>query len=149
MRRGISRDPAIIRELLGAAEVLHLCFTDEEGLYSVPVNFALEGGTLYIHSGRKGRKAAALGAGVTVAFSAVAALEPRAGSAACKFSYSFKSVSGTGAARVVQDDKERARGMAAINLKHGAGGLEMDPKIFAKTVIFAIAIEEATARIHD
>ena len=138
-----------MRGLLDAAEVLHLSFQDEQGPYSVPVNFARVQDTLYIHSGRKGRKAATLKRGVEVAFSAVASLEPKTGPQACNFSYSFESVAGAGTSRLVEDEQERNRGMLAINGKYGAGGLEMSAKIFTKTVIIALDLTTVTARIHQ
>ena len=138
-----------MQRLLDAAEVLHLSFQDGDGLYSVPVNFARVGDTLYIHSGRKGRKAAALRSGVEVAFSAVDTLEPKTGLEACNFSYSFESVAGTGTSRLVADEPERHRAMLAINKKYGAEGLEMNARIFTKTVIFAIDPGAVTARIHE
>jgi uncharacterized protein len=148
MRKGISADQATVWPLLDRAEVLHLSFVDDGGPYSVPVNFARLGDTLYLHSGRKGRKAAALGSGVAVAFSAVVSLEAKTGPAACNFSYRFESVAGTGSARLVGDEKERLRGMTAINVKYGAAGLSMDNKIFTKTVLFALDLDTATARVH-
>ncbi len=148
-RKGASDDPALVQQLLARAEVLHLAMRDEGGLHVVPVNFAQAGQTLYIHSGKAGRKAAALTAGAEVAFSAIAAMAPKVSDEACHFGYSFESVAGAGQAHRVTDDQERRIALAAINEKYGAGGLAVDEGAFARTVIFAVEISRATARVKD
>jgi nitroimidazol reductase NimA-like FMN-containing flavoprotein (pyridoxamine 5'-phosphate oxidase superfamily) len=73
-----------------------------------------------------------------------------AGSAACDWGVSAKSVAGTGTARIVTDPAERLRGLDAI-MRHagarpGPRGFAYRPATLARTAVLAVRIDSMTAR---
>jgi len=148
MRKDVTVDPQVIADILARAEVLWLALTDEAGPYCVPVNFAAHEGRLCIHSGRRGRKAAALDSGKLLAFSTAVDLEPRTGDAACKYGYRFRSVMGTGTPRRVEG-REMRTALDAITLKYAGKPMPYEDKPLAATVAYVIDIASITARIKE
>jgi len=152
MRKDVTTDPKAVADVLDGAEYMSLALVDDEGLYSVPVNFAFKDGVLYFHSARKGRKYEALrraeAAGVGVAFSAATDLEMKTGEKACQWGYKFRCVLGSGRVRFVEDPAESLAGLGVIMKKYaGADSFPYDENILAKTAVVAIHVDKATARL--
>lgn len=152
MRKDVTDDPAIVAEVLRAAEYLSLAVLDEAGPYSVPVNFACRDGVLFFHSAKKGRKIEALrraeAAGTSVAFSAATDLGMKTGAKACQWGYTFRSVLGSGTVRELTDPADARAGLGVIMEKYaGSDGFPYDGGILAKTAVLALRIGQATARL--
>ncbi|MES9997657.1 pyridoxamine 5'-phosphate oxidase family protein [Desulfovibrio aminophilus] len=148
MRKSVQHDPALVADILDRAAVLHLALVDGDGPYCVTVNFALEGRTIYFHSGKEGRKAQALGTGAPVAFAAEVDMEIKRGERACQWGWRFRGVHGRGLPRFVGEPGEKRRGLGLIMRKYaGSDDFPYDEKILAQTAVVAIDIEEATARL--
>jgi nitroimidazol reductase NimA-like FMN-containing flavoprotein (pyridoxamine 5'-phosphate oxidase superfamily) len=148
MRKNVTTDPAVIGDILKRADVLWLALVDEHGPYSVPVNFAAEGDRIYIHSGKRGRKAAALASSAPLAFSAAVDLETKTGNDACEYGYRFRSVMGSGTPRPAEGDEMRAA-LDAITLKYAGKPLPYSEKALAATIAFVIDVDSITARIKE
>jgi nitroimidazol reductase NimA-like FMN-containing flavoprotein (pyridoxamine 5'-phosphate oxidase superfamily) len=152
MRKDVTEDSAAIADVLDRAEFMTLALADADGLHSVPLNFAQADGVVYFHTGRKGRKTAALrqaeAEGRAVAFSAVVDIAPKTGELACQWGRTFRSVFGSGRVRFLEDPAERLAGLGVIMKKYaGADSFPYDERILAKTLVAAIRIERATARL--
>lgn len=146
MKKGVSFDVQACREVMDRAEVLHLALQTEDGPYSVPVNFALEGEVIYIHSSYRGTKADALRNAPGCHFSAVSETELRPSDRACSFGYSFRSVMGRGTARFVEG-ADKLTGLNAIMRKYaGSDEFPYDEKALEKTAVIAIDVTQMTAR---
>ena len=129
--------------------MLWLALTDDDGPHCVPVNFAEENGIIYIHSGRKGRKAACLNSGNRVAFSAAIDIKmKKRGENACDQSYRFKSVMGSGTPRELEGD-DKMHGLDLITIKLMGRQLPYNNKMLPATAVYAIDIDTATARIKE
>ena len=148
MRKNCTDDPKAVADVLDRAEVIWLALVDDQGPHCVPVNFALDGETIYIHSGKKGRKAAALDSGGVAAFSAAVDVAPKRGDDACSQGYFFRSVMGSGTVRACEGD-EHKKGLDAITLKHTGKLLPYSQAALELTAVYAIDIAAATARIKD
>jgi hypothetical protein len=149
MRKGVTADPQAVADVLGRAEVLWLALADGQGPYCVPVNFAFKDGVIYLHSGKKGRKAACLDSGAPLAFSAAVDVRMReGGDDACDQGYHFRSVMGTGSPRLAEGE-ERMAGLDAITIKHLGRQLPYRDKVLPITAVYAIDIDDATARIKE
>ncbi|ADU63590.1 MAG: pyridoxamine 5'-phosphate oxidase family protein [Pseudodesulfovibrio sp.] len=148
MRKDVTNDPAVTGDILARADVLWLALVDADGPYSVPVNFAAGDGLLYIHSGRRGRKAAALDSGAPLAFSAAVDILPKTGDAACKYGYRFRSIMGTGVPRRAEGDDMRAA-LDAITLKYAGRLLPYEDTALAATVAYIVEITSLSARIKE
>lgn len=148
MRKSVTEDKAVIKDILDRAEVLWLALVDDQGPHCVPVNFAADGDVIYIHSGRKGRKAACLESGNAVAFSTAVDVRLRDSDAdnACDQGYHFKSVMGSGTPRLLEGD-EKLRGLDAVTVKYLGRQLPYLDKVLPVTVVWAIDVREVTARV--
>ncbi|MDQ7834122.1 MAG: pyridoxamine 5'-phosphate oxidase family protein [Humidesulfovibrio sp.] len=152
MRKDVTDDQAVVADILNRAEYVTLALVDEEGPYSVPVNAALEGGVLYLHSSKKGRKAEAfrlaMATGTRVAFSAAVDLEPKTGELACQWGYKFRCVLGSGHVREVALAGDKVAALNVLMRKHaGRDDFPYDEGILDKTYVLAIDIDRATARL--
>jgi|GEM_PF-511927 len=146
VRKDVTSESSEINRILDRAEVLHLALIDAQGVFCVPVNFARKGSTLYVHSGRGGRKAAALQKG-TAGLSAIATMTPKTGEKACQWGYRFESVRASAACRELTTPEERAVALQAIVQKHAGQDLPIDETVQSKTALFALELTEVTARI--
>lgn len=147
MRKGLTEDAVVIADILKEADVIWLALTDEDGPHCVPVNFAHEGNVIYIHTGQRGRKAACLDSGKRVAFSAAVDVRMRkGGDDACAQGYLFRSVMGSGLPRKVEGE-EKMRGLDLLSAKHLETMLPYDEKLISITMVYAIDIDTATARV--
>jgi hypothetical protein len=152
MRKDVTDDQAVVADILNRAQYVTLALVDDEGPYSVPVNAAFEDGALYFHSSRKGRKAEALrqaaGRGTRVAFSAAVDLEPKTGELACQWGFKFRSVLGSGLVRVVEPCGDKVAALNTLMRKHaGRDDFPYDEGILDKTLVLAIDVDRATARL--
>lgn len=152
MRKDVTEDKAAIADVLSRAQYVTLALHDTEGPHSVPVNFGYAEGVLYLHTGHKGRKTAALrqaeAEAAPVAFSAVVDLEPKTGELACQWGYKFRSVFGAGRVRFLEDPKECLAALGVIMNKYaGADSFPYDERILAKTLVAAIDVTRSTARL--
>jgi hypothetical protein len=117
----------------------------------VPVCFGCENDTLYVHSALSGTKIDLIRADPVVGFSACTDMILIPGATACDFSLRAKSVAGTGRARILADDKERARGLDLIMRHYTEGGGAEAPVYRAgslsRTCVIAIDIESLRGRL--
>ena len=138
-------EPAALDDILREAQVLFLALHDEPAPYVIPVCFAHDQGTLYIHSAIAGTKIDLIAAHPVVGFSTCADFQVLPGAAACDFTARARSVVGTGRAGVVEDTALRARGLDAI-MRHYATGPAADhpvykPGTLGRTCLIAIRID--------
>lgn len=160
MRKDVTEDRAVVAEILQKAEYVTLALVDDGGPYSVPVSHAFEGGVLYFHSSKTGRKAEALrmavgqdgqgghGQGGRVAFSAAIELKPKTGPLACDWGCTFRSVLGSGVPRFIQDEGEKKAALNALMRKYaGRDDLPYDDGVLARTAVIAVDVDRATARL--
>ncbi|MEF2145467.1 MAG: pyridoxamine 5'-phosphate oxidase family protein [Desulfovibrionaceae bacterium] len=148
MRKGIITDRESIYNILDNAELLHLALCDEEGPFCVPVNHVRIGGRIVIHSGLRGRKAAALRSGQKLGFSAVTDVRLKQGEQACSWGYYFRSVRGTGLASFVEEETQRRSDLEALVKRYTNVLPPINADVLAKTAIFSIEITEATGRVR-
>jgi uncharacterized protein len=139
-------DPAELDGVLNGAPVLYLAFNDHPAPYVVPVCFGHEGGVLYVHSAREGTKIDLLRANPLVGFSASTEMEIVPAASPCAFGSRARSVAGTATAVVVDDERERLRGLDAIMRHYAAGGTAAlpepayNPGSLSRTCVIALRI---------
>jgi uncharacterized protein len=145
MRRGEREitEPAELEGILREASLLFLALQDESAPYVIPLCFGWEPGRLYFHSAREGRKLECIRRQPRVGFSACVDPGVVTAEAACDFASVGRSVVGTGLARIVSDEGQRAHAMDLI-VRHYAthpprGGYR--PASLARTCLIEVAIE--------
>lgn len=134
-------DEGRARELLLGGEYGFLAMASPEGGYGIPVNYVVEGGTVYIHCAPEGRKLRAMASDCRVSFCVVGATRP----VPEKFTTAYESVVIEGRARIVSSDGERRRALELLVEKYspdyasvGAAYIE---KSFHRTAVIAIDAE--------
>lgn len=154
-----------IIDILERCKVLHLAVICDGCPYSVPVNFGyvveeIEGKkilSVYFHGAGEGKKISAIKENPVVSFSAVADCEVVALSEnkePCSYSCLYESVVGFGKAVLLDDSRERAKGMDTIMIHNGykmpAGVKVIAYKAMdlARTAICKISVSEITGKRH-
>ena len=146
-------DRAVVDSILDEALICHVAWTDEEGRPRVlPTIQARVGDTVYLHGSRAARawKAVAAGAEVCVVATIVDGLV--LARSAFSHSMNYRSVVLYGRAREVSDPEELLVAARAIT-RHVLPGREDEARMpttdeFRQTILFAIAIEEASAKVR-
>lgn len=114
-------DPVARDQIIQNSHHMVLGMVDEGKPYTVPLNFGYEGGRIYFHSAREGRKISALrqaGGRMPVSGVLVSHAEPLIlGELACQLTTRYASVIFEGVAEEITDVQEKLQGMQAI-LKH-------------------------------
>jgi uncharacterized protein len=131
-----------IQRILEDSQVVHLAMHDEPAPYVVPLFFGHEAGRLYVHSAVSGTKIRLLRADSRVGFSAATRPGIVEGESACSFTARARSITGTGIARIVDEESERLHGLDLI-MRHYTGGdrgFTYDPASLSRTLVIAIDI---------
>jgi len=157
----IITDRAALAQVLQEAPILYLALRAEPAPYVVPVHFGIstDGTLLYLHGKLGGRKIELLRADPRVGFSACTEVTVIPAASACAFTASASSVVGTGRARIVENEAERALGLDAIMAHYGDGDQNGNhpgdegkgrpryrPESLARTAVIAIHVESLTGR---
>ncbi len=147
--------PEIIKEILEECDVVRIGTQDEEGMFIIPVNygydFSVSGETmelaLFIHGAGEGRKADAFAASPFVAVEMDCRHGLITGDYTCSYSYSYRSIMGSGTVRRLEDEQEKIYGLTKI-MEHMAPGTRIDfrPEMLARTEVFCIEVEHFTGK---
>ncbi len=146
LRKGFSDDEDVVAEVLSEGEVIHLALKDGDGLYSVPVNYGYNNGTIYIHSSKVGRKISALASGEEIGFSVIASYAIEPNDKPCKWGCSFRSVVGTGVPRFLED-QEKVGALNIVMEHFNSKQCDIDPVSVKAIEVVEIMITSATVRI--
>ena len=142
-------DESRARELLQAGEYGVLSMATEQGGYGVPINYAIEGDTLYLHCAPEGRKLRAIGADERVSFCVVG--HSRVVSE--HFTTEFESVIAQGRARVVETEDERRMALRAIvekySAEHAKEGFAAIERSLHRTAVIAVKIESFSGKVKE
>ena len=139
-------DRSEISDILARASICHLGLNDGGECYVVPVNYGYDGGCLYVHSAREGRKIDILKADNRVSFTVYADFHMQESNKACSFSMKYKSVMGRGLAYLVDDPADKVRGLDIIMRHYSENEFSYDPARVDKTVIIRIEIQNLTGK---
>lgn len=134
------------RKLLAEAEHGVLSMASTDGVpHGIPLNFAVEGDSLYFHCAPAGRKIDLLAANDRVSFCVVGATEVLP----AEFSTRYESVVVTGRAEEVEGEQKQ-RGLVLLVQKyspaHVESGLAYIEALFDATAVFRIRIEAVTGK---
>ena len=133
-------------ELLSEGEYGVLSMASVDGGYGVPVNYAVEGDTIYLHCALEGRKLRAIENDARVSFCVVGRkrIVPE------EFTTEFESVIAAGCARLVVQDEERCRALRLIVEKYSPTHLEEGLKAIERSVhrtgVVAIEVESLSGK---
>lgn len=133
--------------ILRRASVLRLAMVDGDWPYVVPMSFGGDGEVLYLHSAFAGRKVELLQRNDRVCFEVTEEAVLTRAERPCDWSFCYRSVIGTGRARLVRDDPEKSVGLDAIMTRHGGTGpFVYDSSTLLRTLVIRIDIETLTGK---
>jgi len=135
-----------IKSIIERAQVCRLAMAEGAKPYLVPLCFGLVGNTLYFHSALAGKKLSILKKNPEVCFEFETGVALVPSSTACKIGLKFQSVIGFGRARLVEDEKEKLKGLCAIVRHYSKAPCEFTPEILEKTVVFKVVIKKMTGK---
>lgn len=148
MRRKDRQLPeAEARAILAAGEYGVLATADKAGNpYAVPVNYALEGNTIYFHGAQSGEKTENLLCRPAVCFTVVGGTEVQPE----KFGTRYSSAVAFGRTRPVTDPEEKAHGLRLLIEKYSAAYREAGENYIrrsaAVTAVWAVEIGGLTGK---
>ena len=139
-------------EILRSCKILRLAMEDTQGLYLVPLSFGFDAEgetlTLYVHSAREGRKVRCMTPGCAVAFEADCSFSLLPGDKACRWSCTYRSVTGTGHAAPVTDPAEKRRALEAILAHQSGQEIPVTEAEAAAVAVFRIQVETISGKQH-
>lgn len=141
-----------IQEILDGCQVCRIGLQDQHGMFIVPLNFgylkSADGKTLtlYFHSAGAGRKIEALKANPAACFEMDCHLQLKEGDSACRYSYYFSSLMGTGAVSFVEAWDEKKEALSNI-MKHQTGkDFEFDDQMASGVTVFKLVSTDFTGK---
>lgn len=151
------RDDGEMRGVLERCHVVRVGFADAEGPFIVPVNYGFVWRgldeavplTVYAHSAREGRKARAIARGGTAAIEIDEPLGAIAGRTACAYSFSYRSIMGTGDVRAVTDKDEKREALRLV-MEHeaGPGAWDFPQAAVDRVLVWAVDVRALTGKAH-
>jgi nitroimidazol reductase NimA-like FMN-containing flavoprotein (pyridoxamine 5'-phosphate oxidase superfamily) len=134
-------------EMVARAAYGHLGTTTEDGYpYVVPLNHALEGRTLYLHSAPLGLKISGITRDERVCFEVSEMLKLVRGDAPCRYSVAYRSAICFGRARIVERREDKMHALGALALKYAGAPGPIAPEDADHVCIIAVEIEAATCK---
>lgn len=148
--------PADLAGIIGRAHVLHVGFSDAEGLAVVPMNYGFEWAegrglpTFWLHSAGEGRKADAWASSPEVALELDVEGGVITGDYSCAYSYAYESVMAWGRIRPVTDAAEKLRGLTQV-MAHMAPGapVTFSDEAVARVAVWRIDVERISGKRRE
>ncbi|MCF8075724.1 MAG: pyridoxamine 5'-phosphate oxidase family protein [Desulfotignum sp.] len=139
-------DKKQMEQILAQGQVCRLAMVDKGQPYVVPLNFGYGDGSLYFHSAPEGRKIDVLKADPHVCFEVDELVKMNKAPAACDWGVSFKSVIGTGTARILDTPAEKKAGLDIIMAHYSGRTFDYPEEMLSKTAVIQLTIHEMTGK---
>ncbi len=140
-----------LRAIIDECKICRIAMQDKDGLYIVPLNFGYsyeDELILYFHSAKEGRKISSLKENSQVAFEMDCEHRLIEDDNACEYSYSFKSIIGSGKAEFVDEAEEKKKALTLL-MKHQTGkDFSFDDKMAARVAVFKLVADSFTGKDH-
>ena len=149
-------DPADLAGIIGRAHVLHVGFSDAEGLAVVPMNYGVEWAegqglpTFWLHSAGEGRKADAWASSPEVTLELDVEGGVITGDYSCAYSYAYESVMAWGRIRPITDAAEKLRGLTRV-MAHMApdAPVSFSDEAVARVAVWRIDVERISGKRRE
>ncbi len=139
-----------LKAILEECKVCRIAMRDEQGLYLVPLNFGYlyEEGSLrlFLHSAGNGRKVDALRSCGEVAFEMDCGHQLIESDLPCNYSYTYRSIIGTGQVRELTEDGEKAEALKRLMLHQSGKTFSFEPAMLKSVVVFEIQADTFTGK---
>ena len=117
--------------------------------YVVPLNYGYADGALYFHSAPEGRKVDILKKNSEVCFTVVSDYELVRGEKACSWTAEYRSVIGTGKARILTEPEEKERGLAVFMGQYSGEDYDFSDIPLNNLIVIRVDIETLMGKSSD
>lgn len=148
-------DRAEIADILNRSLVCRLGLQDEEGMYIVPLNYGYRwketeaAPTLYFHSAPDGRKIRAIRSmkpGGKAAFEIDSDHEALPHEIACRNSFSYRSIIGTGSIELIDDPTEKRAGLESILIQVNGKAAAIPEAAISGVAVIRLRVDTLSAK---
>jgi len=140
-------DRETISEILEKSLVIRIGLVDKNEAYIVPLNYAYNYGTIYIHSAPEGRKISLIKKCNLVSFETELPFQIIKKEVPCQWSAKYRSVMGRGTITLENDPQVKKHALDLIMKKYGAETeLEYDEKSLSEMIILKLEIISVTGK---
>lgn len=148
-------DRAEIADILNRSLVCRLGLQDEEGMYIVPLNYGYRwketeaAPTLYFHSAPDGRKIRAIRSmkpGGKAAFEIDSDHEALPHEIACRNSFSYRSIIGTGSIELIDDPAEKRAGLESILIQVNGKAAAIPEATISGVAVIRLRVDTLSAK---
>jgi uncharacterized protein len=136
-----------IQEIINKALLCHIGFVDNNKPYVLPLNFAYDNKTVYLHTAPEGKKNDILlkNNNVCISFDIDAKLYFRNEDVACSYGMNFRSVIISGKAIIIEDYNEKIRIMNLFMKKYtGSDNFKYNPPSINNVKVYKVEAVEIT-----
>lgn len=144
-------DKEELQFVLERAQILRLGMCRENQPYMVPMNYGIDGDTLYLHSASTGKKIDYLRANPSVCFEVETGTALVEADAPCGWTMKYKSIVGYGTIHFVTDPEEKIHGLKRLMAHYTNKTFkneEFHPKAVAKATVLKLEIESMRGARH-
>ncbi|MDP4094705.1 MAG: pyridoxamine 5'-phosphate oxidase family protein [Bacillota bacterium] len=136
-----------IEAILNRADVCRLALCNDGVPYIIPMNFAYNSGSLYVHCARQGKKLDIIRQNNNVCFEADEAVEIVKADSACNWGAYYRSVVGLGKISFIDSDEDIRKALDLIMLKYsGTDKHEYSRSSLDRIFVLRIDITEMTGK---
>ena len=144
-------DRNAIEEIIRKCQVCHVAMVDQEGKpYIVPMNFGFDGGVIYLHSSRIGKKIGIMkkNPDVCIEFSTDYLLRYQNEDVACSWSMKYRSVLAYGRVTFIEDETEKVNHLNIIMRNYTPKDFKYNPPSIREVCCWKIVVEKFEGRIY-
>lgn len=143
-----------ILTITGKAKILHLGLFDEGYPYVVPLHFGYEyrNGNLvfYVHSAREGHKLDLIRKNPNVCIELECDVQPvSGGDVPCRYGALYGSVIGRGKAEILEDDKEKTRGLELLMKNQTGRSFNIDSGMAGYVEVIRITVSDFSSKARQ
>lgn len=145
------KDEKYINEIINNCDCCRIGLVENNRAYIVPLNFGYicedDKKVFYFHSAKEGKKNQLIKNSPLASFELDSSHGLKKGENACSFSFTFKSVMGTGIISIVEDEQEKVKGLNSImNHYTGKNDWQFNEKVFMRTEVIKLVVEEMSCK---
>ena len=135
-----------IEAIINKSSCFRIGFVDDGEPYIVPVCFGYERNAFYFHCASEGRKIEIIRKNNSVCFELDTDVKVVKADKPCKWASKYRSVMGTGTARILGKDEEKKHGLNLIMRQYGGGDFNFSKPALDSVLIVKVDVHSISAK---